>query len=98
MDESGFKISVSSPSLRNLFGDKHASDTFKSLKGKFYTDFETNEISPIDRTATKRDLCSVERYSDVNIIIKVIKATKFVHFNFYQMIFVLLIMEDKISK
>lgn len=69
LDKSGLKIVTSSESLRTLFGFEHdASPLLKSLIRKFQI-FEID--NPIQRTAYKRDMCSVERYSDINIIIKV---------------------------
>lgn len=38
------------------------------MKGKF---FRGNGIDPLERTAYRRDACSIERHSDVNIIIQV---------------------------
>lgn len=69
LDATGLPIVTSSASLRGLFGDeKDATPVLKSLikKLKIY------EIdNPIHKTAYKRDMCSIERYSDIHIIIKV---------------------------
>lgn len=75
LDESNLQISASSPSLRNLFGNSQtsSSDVLKSLKKKYILDDGVE--SAIERTAIKRDICSVERYSDVNIIIQVQKTS-----------------------
>lgn len=69
LDSSGMRIVTSSQSLRTLFGSEHdASPLLKSLIKKFQI-FDVD--NPIQRTAQKRDMCSVERYSDIHIIIKV---------------------------
>lgn len=69
LDESGLPIVTSSASLKLLFGNAtDASPLLRSLMSKFYI-FDIQR--QIDRTAYRRDACSVERRSDINIIIKV---------------------------
>lgn len=70
LDSSGLNIIASSPSLRNTFGNwQTRSELLLSLKGKLL--LEVSERNGIDRAAEDRDVCSLERYSDVEIIIKV---------------------------
>lgn len=71
LDKSGLKITVESPLLRRTFGNwEDASNLFRSLKAKVFLESYA-EKSGIERVAENRDVCSLERYSDVNIIIKV---------------------------
>lgn len=68
LDESGIPIVTSSQSLRTLFGNTtDATPLLRSLIRKYHI-FEIQ--NQIHRTAFKRDICSVERRSDINIIIK----------------------------
>lgn len=77
LDASGLQIVTSSQSLRTLFGEQNdAKPLLQSLIKKFKI-FEID--SPLQRTARKRDMCSVERYSDINIIIKVYNKIMFIN-------------------
>lgn len=69
LDQSGLRIFTTSASLKNIFGGENESPLLKSLQKKhlMYTDNK----KPIDHAAYERNMCSVERYSDVTIIIKV---------------------------
>lgn len=70
LDRSGLKITVESPTLRKTFGNwQTGSKLLQSLKAKIF--LESYAKSGIERVAEQRDVCSLERYSDVNIIIKV---------------------------
>lgn len=81
LDESGLPIVTSSPTLKNLFGsEEDASPVLKSLIKKFLIYEIENQMN---QTAFERNICSIERYSDVTIIIKVKLANKFKHFEFY---------------
>lgn len=71
LDESGMKISVSAPPLLNVFGNNQTrSDVLRSLKTKLIV-FDYKGFGAFERTAEKRDICVIERYSDIQIIIKV---------------------------
>lgn len=70
LDESGLRITASSPSFRDVFGnDQESSTIFESLKGKLF--LEHTDLSAVERVATKGDIGTLERLSDVNIIIMV---------------------------
>lgn len=70
LDESSLRISVESHTLRNLFGSNETgSKILLSLNEKFR--FYHNVDGALKRAATARDICSVERYSDIQTIIKV---------------------------
>lgn len=70
LDESGLHIGTSSGSLSKLLGDQEdESAVVKSLRKKFHL-FNTSD-PVIDRTASKRDICCVERKTDISIIITV---------------------------
>lgn len=71
LDYSGLKIIASSPSFENLFGNsQNNSQLFSSLRGKIF--LEESSLQGIERVAKSRNVCTLERYSDVNIMIKVI--------------------------
>lgn len=64
------EISIESHALRNLFGDNDTgSKILLSLNEKFR--FYHNVHGALERAANARDICSVERYSDIQTIIKV---------------------------
>lgn len=67
LDRSGMPIYTSAYTAMNLFGEDET-PLLTSLRSKFYYD---QNISAIHRAAHFRDMCAVERFSDVNIIIKV---------------------------
>lgn len=70
LDESGLHIGTSSGSLRNLFGvEDRESDLMKSLASKF--DVLNTTETVIKRTAEKRDICCIERKTDLSIIMTV---------------------------
>lgn len=73
LDESGLQIGTTSGSLGNIFEEDYGSQLIKSLESKYIV---TNESSilhtpTIERTAYARDICSVERLTDVTMIIAV---------------------------
>lgn len=69
LDESGLRI-VAVPTLGNTFGNLQTNSTLlKSLKQKLV--FEYSESSLLDKVAEYRNVCSIERFSDVNILMKV---------------------------
>ncbi|XP_053678329.1 uncharacterized protein LOC128728682 [Anopheles nili] len=65
LDQSGLPIGTSSRSLLDIFGNDTLSPLFRSLKGKLLV---VNE-SARHRAAFSRDMCSIERRSDVHLII-----------------------------
>lgn len=68
LDESGLHIGTSSGSLSNVFGPSNQSrGTIKSLITKFHLINQT----AIDQTAFDRNICCIERISDIKIIIAV---------------------------
>ena len=70
LDNSGLTITASSPSLLNTFGNWQTYSTvLRSLKGKIL--LENVDRKALDRVAEHHDVCSIERYSDVHILIKV---------------------------
>lgn len=70
LDESGIRITASSPAFRDVFGnDKDSSTIFESLKGKLF--LEHTDLSTVERVAVKGDIGTLERLSDVNIMIMV---------------------------
>lgn len=66
--DSKLPVGVASASLTNFFGDTEYSPLWQALKKQFIV----VDDNPINRAANKRDICSVERKSDVQIIIRVI--------------------------
>lgn len=71
LDKSGLTIGTSSGSMMNIFGEKDVKNKLiKSLMSKYI--FISNfNIPTIDRTAYDRDICCVERMTDISIIIAV---------------------------
>uniref|UniRef100_A0A182PP96 Ionotropic glutamate receptor C-terminal domain-containing protein n=1 Tax=Anopheles epiroticus TaxID=199890 RepID=A0A182PP96_9DIPT len=65
LDQSGWPIATSSRSLLDIFGNDSLSPLYLSLKGKLQI---LNE-SARQRAAYQRDVCCIERYSDVHLII-----------------------------
>lgn len=73
LDESGLKISVDTdaPPLLNMFGNNQTrSNVLHSLKTKFIT-LDYSSFGALKRAAEQRDICVIERYSDIQIIIQV---------------------------
>lgn len=73
LDETGMIISVdtAAPPLLNVFGNNQTrSDVLRSLKTKLIT-FDYSSFGALERAAEIRDICVIERYSDIQIIIKV---------------------------
>lgn len=69
LDASELPIGTSSKSLSNMFGDKDIySPLIASLQSKFHV---LSGVPIITRTSTTRDICCVERYNDIKIIIAV---------------------------
>lgn len=69
LDKSNLPIVASASALRNLFG-KTDSQLIRSLQLKSHPPVNKN-ISTIEMAAFNRNICGVERYSDVNLIIQV---------------------------
>lgn len=70
LDESGLPIGTSSGSLAGIFGKNNSGGpVIRSLAGKYY--FLNTTIPTIERTAYKRDICCVERLTDISVIIAV---------------------------
>lgn len=70
LDESNMKISIESNELRNIFGsDEAKSETVQSLSKKF---IDFTPLSTIWRVAQYRNICSVERFSEIPILVEVI--------------------------
>lgn len=70
LDKSGLPIATSSGSLRNIFeGIDSSNAIIRSLSAK-YT-LRNSTIATRTRTAIQRDICSVERLSDIGLIIAV---------------------------
>lgn len=66
--DSGLPIISSASSTKNLFGDEDEGPLMRSLQARH----ETREAATaIQLAAFDRSACSVERYSDVEILIKV---------------------------
>ncbi|XP_052902928.1 uncharacterized protein LOC128310342 [Anopheles moucheti] len=65
LDQSAMPIATSSRSLLDIFGNASLSPLYRSLKGKLQV---LNE-SARHRAAYERDVCSIERHSDVHLII-----------------------------
>ncbi|XP_058055928.1 uncharacterized protein LOC131207334 [Anopheles bellator] len=65
LDRSGLPIGTSSRSLRDIFGNDSASPLYRSLTGKL----QILNMSARNRAAFQRDICSIERRSDVSLII-----------------------------
>lgn len=66
LDESGYIIRTSSPSMSDIFGNNTDDEVLKSLSSKI-------EILPTKRkniqyVAEKRDIASVERYNDASLL------------------------------
>lgn len=71
LDNSGLPIGTTSASLANVFGDD-GHPVIQSLASKFKV---YNSSEPVrDRTAFNRDICAIERFADVKVIIAVIRA------------------------
>lgn len=70
LDESGLRITASSPTFRDVFGnDQESSAIFESLKGKLF--LEHNDLSAMERVATEDGIGTLERLSDVKIMLAV---------------------------
>lgn len=70
LDESGYPIGTTSGSLGNIFKEDFGSPLIKSLESK-YTISNITSIATIERTAYTRDICCVERQTDIKVIIAV---------------------------
>lgn len=66
VDKSGMSMVISSRIVKNLFGDDN-STLFESLRSKIIV----NNITTLEQTAVYRNICTIERYSDVSIIMRV---------------------------
>lgn len=71
LDETKLEIIFYSQSYLNLFGNGREvySKTLLSLGKKTFS-FDDDSEEKLHRTAYRRDVCSIERFSDVDIIIK----------------------------
>ncbi|ETN60805.1 hypothetical protein AND_007556 [Anopheles darlingi] len=65
LDRSGLTIGTSSRSLMDIFGNVTGNPLYQSLKSKLHI----LNVSARHRAAFERDLCSIERRSDVHLII-----------------------------
>uniref|UniRef100_A0A182Q1E7 Ionotropic glutamate receptor C-terminal domain-containing protein n=1 Tax=Anopheles farauti TaxID=69004 RepID=A0A182Q1E7_9DIPT len=65
LDKSGLPIGTSSRSLLDIFGNDALSPLYQSLKGKL----RILDESARHRAAFRRDMCCIERHSDVHLII-----------------------------
>lgn len=65
------QISISSPVFKNLFGNNNTSDLVSSLNQKYHFS-EGDFHHAMERAARHGDICCVERYSDIQLIIQVI--------------------------
>lgn len=83
LDESGLYVATSSGSLRNLFGsdtqENEGKPAVRSLAKKFLLLNVTEPI--ITRAATRRDICSIERLTDIGLILAVNTIEKFPKLN-----------------
>lgn len=70
LHDSGLPIISSTSSIKNLFGNDDERPLLRSLQAKHQT---REEATAIQLAAYDRSVCSVERYSDVQIMIKVFK-------------------------
>lgn len=70
LDESGLPIGTTSGSLGNIFKEDLGSPLIKSLQSK-YTVANISDVATIERTAFARDICCVERLTDIKMIIAV---------------------------
>lgn len=66
VDNSNLAMVISSRIVKNLFGEDN-STLFESLRSKIIV----NNVSTLEQTAIYRNICTIERHSDVNIIMKV---------------------------
>lgn len=69
LDQSGLPIVASDSAIRSLFGSS-TMPVLRSLRSKSRSPLLKN-ISTIQNAAYERNICGVERYSDVNLIIQV---------------------------
>lgn len=68
LDKTGLPIGTTSVSLHSMFGDDDH-PVIRSLVRKFI--IITKKIPVINRTAFERDICCIERYADIKVIIAV---------------------------
>lgn len=92
LDKSGLPIYASSKSLNNLFGVGNKTPLMESLNSKF---FIVSNVLAKDGAAYERNMCAIERYSDIRIYISVsvfIYAFSFPYINLliYLYIFIIL--------
>lgn len=66
VDKTGMSMVISSRIVKNLFGDDN-STLFESLRSKIVL----RNITTLEQTAIYRNICTIERHSDVNIIMRV---------------------------
>lgn len=71
LDESGLRITASSPTFHNFFGNNQDNSAiFESLKGKLF--LEHTDLSAVERVANVGGIGTLERLSDVKIMLSVI--------------------------
>lgn len=79
LDASGLRITASSPTFRDVFGNNQDSSAiFESLKGKLF--LEHTDLSAVERVAAKGGIGTLERLSDVKIMLLVKCFQKLVFF------------------
>lgn len=73
LDESGFEIGTSSGSLRNVFGTVNVSTPLTGLISSLASKYKmiNTSVPIIIRAAYKRDICCIERLTDIAVIIAV---------------------------
>lgn len=68
LDAAGIRILTSSTAYRNIFGDNESvSEVFKSLQAKMFLD--NSDISSMQRVLTLDNVCTLERRTDIDIMI-----------------------------
>lgn len=71
LDQSGLRIGTSSGSLQSIFtGANNSHGAIRSLSKKFHI-YQNATKSTILRTAYDRDICCIERWNDIGVIIPV---------------------------
>lgn len=70
LDASDLPIGTTSGSLGSIFELDFGSTLIQSLNAKYHV-FANSRDPVINRTANKRDICSIERFTDIDVIIAV---------------------------
>lgn len=66
LDESGYIIQSSSPSMLDIFGNDTDDEMLKSLSAKI--EIVTTKRKNVLRVANERSMASVERYNDARLL------------------------------